>query len=441
MKLISLLFKHSSPLRIPVIVLGLTAILLAQTTQSHAQNVYLDEGQDKQAPISLILPVAYPTDQLGFAFGLAGIRRGYLQDQGVLAAVAQGSSNGSYGIILLGRNYQIADRLFIDPLLTVHSLTEMRSYQDNYIEFGDNRAGSNGSAEDDYIEEKGWDIFLEFKTKWLLPIGHGKNKPLHSYHLSNGLLTDDQDVTGGVAFNPLTSGRTFITFTPFYRSQEYDNDNNNRLLSSTNGIQAGLLWNNKDFEASPSRGEEIELTVKRDFGWFNSDDSWTTWEVDASKFFSLGSNSWARQQVLAFNFWTADTPSWKNNSGEISNRAPDFYAPKLGGFNRMRAFPFERFNDRSSIYYAAEYRFIPQWNPWAEIGWIDNWLSIDWWQIVPFAELGRVAPEYDLGLLHEDMKWDAGIGLRFMAKKSVIRIDLAVSEESTGVWFMFGQTF
>jgi len=39
------------------------------------------------------------------------------------------------------------------------------------------------------------------------------------------------------------------------------------------------------------------------------------------------------------------------------------------------------------------------------------------------------------------MKWDAGLGLRFMAKKSVVRLDWAASDESMGFWVMFGQTF
>ena len=107
----------------------------------------------------------------------------------------------------------------------------------------------------------------------------------------------------------------------------------------------------------------------------------------------------------------------------------------------MRAYPFYRFNERSAVYYGLEYRYIPQWNPWKEIGWLDRWLEIDWWQIVPFAEAGRVAPNWDLGTLHEDMKWDAGVGIRFMAKKSVVRIDWAASEESSSVWVMFQQPF
>ncbi|MCF6312397.1 MAG: hypothetical protein L3J39_08090 [Verrucomicrobiales bacterium] len=425
------------------ITVALLAVSFLLPHKLQAQNIYMDEGQSQRKASAFILPFVSSSDQLGFAGGLAGVRRGFLQDQATFGGAVLVASGDSYGLYFGGINYQMpfTERWFLDPILTVSNFAEMRSYQDYATEFGDNRSGSNGSEETDYVEDQGWDIYFEMRSKWLLPIGHGKGDPLHVYHLNNGLLSNEADITGGTAFNPLTSGRTYITFSPFYRSQEYDADVNNQLRSSSNGIQLGLLWNNKDFEASPSKGERIQVNVRQDFGAFNSDDSWTTWEFEASKFISLGSNNWARQQVLAFDFWTSDTPSWNNNNGNISNRAPDFYSPKLGGFNRMRAYPFERFNDRSAIYYAMEYRVIPEWNPLGDVAWIDRWLDIDWWQIVPFAELGRVSNEYDLGTLHKDMKWDAGIGLRFMMKKSVIRLDWAMSEESSSVWFFLGQSF
>ena len=53
----------------------------------------------------------------------------------------------------------------------------------------------------------------------------------------------------------------------------------------------------------------------------------------------------------------------------------------------------------------------------------------------------RVAPSWNLPELHTDMKWDFGFGLRFMAKKSVIRIDLAWSEEGSNAWVMIGEPF
>jgi hypothetical protein len=60
---------------------------------------------------------------------------------------------------------------------------------------------------------------------------------------------------------------------------------------------------------------------------------------------------------------------------------------------------------------------------------------------VPFAELGRVAPEWDVDRLHSDMKLDAGLGLRFLAMGIVARIDTAFSDEGFGVQMMISQPF
>jgi hypothetical protein len=60
---------------------------------------------------------------------------------------------------------------------------------------------------------------------------------------------------------------------------------------------------------------------------------------------------------------------------------------------------------------------------------------------VPFVELGRVAPNWDVSTLHEEMQWDVGVGLRAWAKGLVVRIDVAASEEDVGVQMMVGQPF
>jgi hypothetical protein len=63
-------------------------------------------------------------------------------------------------------------------------------------------------------------------------------------------------------------------------------------------------------------------------------------------------------------------------------------------------------------------------------------------QFVPFVEAGRVTDEaWDLGDLHEDMQWTAGVGVRFRLKRMVARVDVAASDESTGVKVMVNQPF
>jgi len=107
----------------------------------------------------------------------------------------------------------------------------------------------------------------------------------------------------------------------------------------------------------------------------------------------------------------------------------------------MRAYPSQRFSDRAAIYYSAELRLIPRRNPFDAWPRLQRVVGVEWVQVVPFVEVGRVAPSWDATNLHSSMKWDAGVGLRAWAKGIVVRIDAAISEEGTGVQMMVSQPF
>lgn len=66
---------------------------------------------------------------------------------------------------------------------------------------------------------------------------------------------------------------------------------------------------------------------------------------------------------------------------------------------------------------------------------------MDWWQFVGFVEGGRVANEYSFSELSRDWKIDGGLGIRAYMAGGVVRLDLAVSEEGTSMWAMFGHPF
>jgi outer membrane translocation and assembly module TamA len=146
--------------------------------------------------------------------------------------------------------------------------------------------------------------------------------------------------------------------------------------------------------------------------------------------------------VIALNYWTSYSPTWDEQpDGAIDNRPPSYTGSTLGGLWRMRGFPTQRFNDMAAVYYAAELRLIPRWNPFERWNWIQQYVGIQWLQFVPFVEIGRVAPEWNIRRLHSDMKWDAGIGIRAWAKGIVARIDTAYSDEGFGVQMMISQPF
>lgn len=425
----------------------LVLTLLGFAPLLNGQNIFLDKTQTTKEPSSFVLPYAFPSETLDFAYGVGGAVSGaFNQPQVSFGWAVLGSTNKSYGLYFGGIDFRVpyTERWFATPLFAFSRFTKLRSYQDipDLLINDTYRAGSNESAPDDFLEGKGYDAMLDVKFRYLLPIAHGKESNIHTYRLDRGLIDPDY-TSGGDAFNPWTSGRSYFTLRPFYRDKIFDEDIENELLSASNGVEIGYEWDNRDYIGTPSRGEHLEFSVTRDFGLMDSDSSYLTVEFQASKYISMPDTAWTRQQVLALTIYTADTPTWKTNSttGQVTGRAPDYMSPKLGGFDRMRAYPFERFNDRSVIYYGAEYRIIPTWNPLEHSSFIRDWLKPDWWQIVPFIEAGRVAPSYNWNTLHNDMKWDAGVGFRFMLKKSVVRVEVAASDEVTSGWVMFGHPF
>ena len=163
-------------------------------------------------------------------------------------------------------------------------------------------------------------------------------------------------------------------------------------------------------------------------------------EVD--QYFKLGELPHIRQSVLALGAWTADTPSWKKEpGGNAAHRPPAYAGATLGGLWRMRAYPSQRFSDRAAIYYAAELRVIPEWNPFDAWPAFRSYADVEWLQIVPFVEVGRVAPEWDVATLHSSMKWSGGLGIRAMASGFVVRVDTAFGEEGGQVQMMISQPF
>jgi len=393
---------------------------------------------------TLVLPFAFPSDSMGTTVGVGGLAKGYWQDQLLFAGAVFGSADEAAGIVLGMWDYKLpaTKRFYFSALGSVGHYPRQRAYTQSPRSDVRPRAGTNDSDKDNYIEDEGTDNWWEVKLEYVLPIGTMRNSGNAEYILKDGLL--QSGASGGDEWNPLTSGATVMVLRQFNRYEEYETDEGN-FDGTIHPLEFGLLYNNTDFYTNPSKGSSQYLSVTHDFGWLESKDTWTFIEFEASKYFSLGQSDKARQRVVALNFWTGDTPTWETavdeNGDEIVRHRPPFLeGAKLGGFYRMRAYPNNRFNDRSVIYTTAEYRYTPFWNPIGETSWL-RWLKMDWMQFVGFVEGGRVAGEYTFSELFSDWKVDVGLGLRAMMAGGVVRLDAAVSDEGSTVWVMFGQPF
>jgi hypothetical protein len=104
----------------------------------------------------------------------------------------------------------------------------------------------------------------------------------------------------------------------------------------------------------------------------------------------------------------------------------------------MRAYENNRFSDKAVVYAAAEYRAVLDWNPLRKNDYLP--VAVDWFQVVAFAEAGRVNDTYNTDLL-KDMKFDVGISLRAMAAQVPVRFDIASGSEGVNFWIMTYQPF
>ena len=426
---------------VPRLISVVLAIIVLFTTQS-SFGLGVFEGPDHKAePRILSLPYGFYNENFGLAAAYVYGITGYPQKQSAILATAMAGTKGSALGFLMGRDLQLpwSKRLFLDPVVSIGYFKENDAYINGNPRFPNEDAGSNDSDDDNFIEGDGMDNFFRLRFKYLLPMGHGRDKVINAYVIDRGALTSG--ASGGESLNPFKSGQCFLELRPFYRSLEINGDYIEEKLK-TNGFDFSILWDNRDFFANPSRGNGLRFRVSRDFGWLNSSDSWTNLDGELDVYFPLGTSERFRSKVLAFDFWTSYSPTWdKNADGSISNRPPAYTGSTLGGLWRLRGYKTQRFSDKAAIYYSAELRLMPRWNPFEGRQWLQKYLGVQWLQIVPFGEIGRVSPSWNLSKLHSDMKWCLGLGLRAWAKGLVARIDTATSEEELKIQMMISQPF
>jgi hypothetical protein len=214
------------------VVLVTSAALAAMPLQAPAEDTMEPSLRGQDRVISL--PYGFWTESFGAAAAYVYAVNGYPQPQaGLLGTVMAGTTGSGMGL-LMGQNIRPfgSERLFFDPILSVGYFSDVDVYVDGNPDFLDVRAGSNDSDEDDFITGSGWDTFFRLRFKYLLSIGSGRDQVLPAYQLSEGLLTDG--ASGATAWNPLSSGRTFLELRPFYRTQNIENDDIDEE-QSTNG--------------------------------------------------------------------------------------------------------------------------------------------------------------------------------------------------------------
>ncbi|WP_169738239.1 BamA/TamA family outer membrane protein [Maridesulfovibrio frigidus] len=381
---------------------------------------------DANGTRALIAPYIFRSDQIGLALGVAGGISGFQKGQMSIGGTAYLSTDGAFSGIGVVNNHELffSNRIFLDSLAIYENSPDLWIF-DGPSE--GTRGGSNDSNVDDRYRGRGNDTRLEATFKYIFPWGGAKDTPIATYALKDGLLVSG--ATGGEDWNPMKGGLTYFELTPFYRQQSVDDVIDGMQNYETAGGKIAIRYDNTDFPLNPTTGSKQRLQMSQGIGALTNDSSWTSIDFEYSKFISFGETEYARQQVLALGFWTAAVLS--------DNLPPSFEGATLGGLNRMRGFDNNRFWDKAAIYYSAEYRYIPKWNPFKNM----TIAKVDWIQFIIFGELGRVAPMWSISELHQDMKYDAGVGVAALVNKYLGRIDTAFSPETWRIRVNIAQTF
>ncbi len=405
-------------------------------------------GNDSNKITISALPFALYSEIFGWAVGgFVGVQ-GLSQENMSLYMGGLISTNGTkYGFIQFREFYlPFYPRVYIAPDILGGYFGVLKVYKDppgstppaNSKE----RAGSNDSDENDYVEVSGSDQWYEMKVRFLLPIGHGKDKVYFAPKFKNGILVSGE--MGGTHWNPFLSGRTFIDVKPFYRK---------RVAFATNGIEFALTRENTDYYVNPTRGSFQKFAFRRDFGWFDTMAPWSVVEADLRWYLPLHeifSDENSLPKILAIDFWTVNTLTWNSydivgidqygNNIKKYHRPPPYTGTYLGGRYHLRAYYEGRFNDRAAIFYGAEYRQIISWNPFNEWRLTRN-LNIHWLQFALFGEIGRVASEWKLSTLHTDMKWSVGAGIRIFMNNLILRLDNSFGKEGMYIQMFVNHAF
>ena len=427
---------------------------LAISIFSHTLLLATEDANITKSKEWIFLPYVFSSDSTGFAGGISAIKEGLLQPQTTFAATVftglpkdviingeKDEATFSGGFIAF-TDYKLpyTDRFFF-------SFMGLKSYFPKTYYYID---GSHTSSTDNAYISSGDSDFFTTTFRYTLPLGDGIDNPSGLYKLQNGFCVGREECGNGI---PFITGRTSIGIKTFFQTDNTDNteiwkdtiwwkDGTDLPTWNTNGLRFFLTHDNTDFHINPSRGYHFQLQYSKDFGKGDSLQSWDFLEFQYSHYIDLDTFSFTQQNVLAFSMWTGYSFSWDNDNeispGFNAHRPPMWEGARLGGYKKMRGYDQNRFSDKAAFYATAEYRAIIDYNPLKDNSFIP--VDVEWFQVVPFVEVGRVHDAYNLDLL-DDIKYDVGISLRTMISELVVRLDVAHGEEGTYIWLMESHPF
>ncbi|WP_019616058.1 BamA/TamA family outer membrane protein [Psychromonas ossibalaenae] len=431
-------------------------VLSQQLTAGAGEYISKDIKRSGSQKSWVVLPYIFSSDSMGLTAGAVGIFNGYIQPQmNIVASTFVGEEfnvkvqadqeikqERAAGAMIAVDSYQsfFSERMFITAMGAYGYYPNQRLYLDGSNDSKRNLESNDPSSSTPF-KSQGYNNWFDIDFRYVMPWGESADQILPVIQLNRGIAVNRDEIGGR---RPFSTGQTIFGSKLFYSKWSAEKLSEAPSIN-TNGVRFYLEHNNTDYPSNPSRGYSFKGQFSADVGIGNSTQSWNSLEFDYAHYIELLNFSWTRQNVIAFNAWTAYSPSWKidetiNDDGILEkHQTPMWEGARLGGWNRMRAYDNNRFSDKAAVYTALEYRIIPEFNPMQDQNWSP--FAIDWFQTVLFVEAGRVAESYDISTLFSDMKYDVGFSLRALAAKVPVRFEYAHGSEGSSMWVMLNQPF
>lgn len=189
----------------------------------------------------------------------------------------------------------------------------------------------------------------------------------------------------------------------------------------TAALGAGILWENRNSEFAPTKGNYLMATAEVASQYMSSSYNYLSLKTDARAFISF---------YLLREITFANRVVFQHNSGQI----PYWKYAALGGDESMRGYPENRFLDDNALYLNTELRTWLLTFPEHDVK-LGGTL---------FVDMGRTfANGTALDNVFSDLKYTAGFGATssFYTAEFILRIDVGFSEEGHGIYFTAGYLF
>jgi len=193
----------------------------------------------------------------------------------------------------------------------------------------------------------------------------------------------------------------------------------------TNSITPIITYDTRDDVFNPTEGWYDSFSIQFSGGILGGDYDYRKYDLVLRTYITTDILEEKGEESTLVNTINEGVLALRAMGGYSDSKLPSFDRYEIGGVSTIRGYDYEEFSGDKMLVLNAEYRF-----PLAEN-----------FQGVVFADCGN-AWDYDEPISINDLKFGAGLGVRFDTPIGAIRIDYGIGEDKEGQFYLsIGHTF